>query len=184
MKKTNIHKLCMAAFLTALAVVGSMFSFPFLGAKCSPIQHLVNIIAGVYLGPWWALGAGFCAALIRNITGLGSPLAFPGSMIGAFLCGGVYHWIFKGRSLAVRLPSAYIGELFGTSVLGGMASYPIALFIMGNEKATLFGFVFPFFVSCVVGTVAAAVIVTVMKRTKVLDRFFVEIPEKAGVKTE
>lgn len=160
----------MAAFLTALAVVGSMFSFPFLGAKCSPIQHMVNIIAGVYLGPWWAMGSGFCAALIRNITGLGSPLAFPGSMVGAFLSGAVYHWILKGKPQYIRLPGAYLGELFGTSVLGGMLSYPVALLIMGNEKATLFGFVFPFFVSCSVGTVIAAVLVTALKRVKAIDR--------------
>ena len=44
MKKTNIRKLAMAAVLVAVAVVGSLFSFPFLGAKCSPVQHLVNII--------------------------------------------------------------------------------------------------------------------------------------------
>ena len=56
MKKTNIRKLAMAAVLVAVAVVGSLFSFPFLGAKCSPVQHLVNIIGGVYLGPWYSLG--------------------------------------------------------------------------------------------------------------------------------
>ncbi len=172
MKNTNVRKLCMAAFLTALAVVGSLFSFPFLGAKCSPIQHMVNIIAGVYLGPWWAMGAGFCAALIRNITALGSPLAFPGSMVGAFLSGAMYHWILKGRPQYVRLPCAYLGELFGTSVLGGMLAYPIAFLIMGNEQATLFGFVFPFFVSCVVGTAVAAVLVTALKRVKTLDKLF------------
>jgi len=172
MKNTNVRKLCMAAFLTALAVVGSMFSFPFLGARCSPVQHMVNIIAGVYLGPWWAMGSGFCAALIRNITGLGTPLAFPGSMAGAFLSGAMYHWILKGKPLAVRLISAYLGELFGTSVIGGTLSYPIAFLIMGNEQATLFGFVYPFFVSCVVGTVIAAVLVTALKRVKAIDRIF------------
>ena len=171
----------MAAFLTALAVVGSLFSFPFLGAKCSPIQHMVNIIAGVYLGPWWAMGSGFCAALIRNITSLGSPLAFPGSMIGAFLSGAMYHWILKGKPLAARLISAYLGELFGTSVLGGMLSYPIAFLKMGNEQATLFGFVFPFFVSCVVGTVIAAVLVTALKRVKAIDRL-VGAEEKSSTK--
>lgn len=179
MKKTNIRKLCMAAVLTALAVVGSLFSFPFLGAKCSPVQHFVNIVGGVYLGPWWSMGVGFCAAFIRNITGLGSLLAFPGSMIGAFLSGAMYHWIFKNKSLAVRLPSAYLGELFGTSVLGGMASYPIAYLIMGNDKATLFGFVFPFFVSCVVGTVIAAIVVTALKRIKVIDSFFADEPKRS-----
>lgn len=172
--KTNIKKLCMAAFLTALAVVGSLFSFPFLGAKCSPVQHLVNIVAGVYLGPWWALGSAFCASLIRNIFGLGSLMAFPGSMVGAFLSGAMFHWVFKKKSLAVRLPSAYIGELFGTSVIGGMLSFPIAYLLMNNTAATLFGFVFPFFASSVVGTVIAAILVTGMKRVKALDSFFGE----------
>ena len=169
--KTNIKKLAMAAMLTAVAVVGSMFSFPFLGAKCSPVQHLVNIIGGVYLGPWYSLGMAFCASVIRNITGLGSPLAFPGSMVGAFLSGVMFHWVFKNKTLAVRLPAAYVGELFGTSVIGGMLSFPIAYFVMENTAATLFGFVFPFFASSVVGTVIAAILVTSMKRVKVFDTF-------------
>lgn len=169
--KTNIKKLAMAAMLTAVAVVGSMFSFPFLGAKCSPVQHLVNIIGGVYLGPWYSLGMAFCASIIRNITGLGSPLAFPGSMVGAFLSGAMFHWVFKNKTLAIRLPSAYVGELFGTSVIGGMLSFPIAYFVMENTAATLFGFVFPFFASSVVGTVIAAILVTSMKRVKVFDTF-------------
>lgn len=129
-----------------------------------------------------ALGCAFCASLIRNIFGLGSLMAFPGLMVGAFLAGVMFHWIFKRSSLAFRLPSAYIGELFGTSVLGGMCAYPIAFLIMGNKEATLFGFVFPFFVSCVVGTVIAAVIVTSLKATKVLDKYFFEIENKAGLK--
>ena len=169
--KTNIKKLSMAALLTAVAVVGSMFSFPFLGAKCSPVQHLVNIIGGVYLGPWYSLGMAFCASVIRNITGLGSPMAFPGSMVGAFLSGVMFHWVFKNKTLAVRLPAAYVGELFGTSVIGGMLSFPIAYFVMENTAATLFGFVFPFFASSVVGTVIAAILVTSMKRVKVFDTF-------------
>ena len=111
MKKTNIRKLAMAAVLVAVAVVGSLFSFPFLGAKCSPVQHLVNIIGGVYLGPWYSLGVAFCASLLRNIFGLGSLMAFPGSMVGAFLSGVMFHWIFKGKPLALRLPMAYVGEI-------------------------------------------------------------------------
>lgn len=186
MKNTSLRKLCMAAFLTALAVVGSQFfQFPFLGSKCSPTQHFVNILAGVYLGPWWALGSAFCASLIRNLIGWGSLTAFPGSMIGAFLSGVMFHWVLKGKSLAVRLPFAYIGELFGTSVLGGICAYPIAFLLMGNKQATLFGFIMPFFISCAVGTVIAAVVVTTMKRTRVLDRFFVDDhKKKASVKTE
>lgn len=169
MKNTNVRKLCMAAFLTALAVAGSMFSFPIGVSKCSPIQHMVNIIAGVYLGPWWAMGAGFCAALIRNFTALGSPLAFPGSMVGSFLCGAMYHWVFKKKPLYFKLPAAYLGELVGTSVIGGMLAYPVGALIMGKEAA-LFTYVIPFFISCSVGTVIAAVLVTALKRVKAIDK--------------
>lgn len=83
MKKTNIHKLVFAAVLVALAVVGSLVSFPIGASKCAPVQHLVNIIGAVFLGPAWAVGVGFTAALLRNLLGLGSLLAFPGSMVGA-----------------------------------------------------------------------------------------------------
>lgn len=169
--KTNIRKLAAAALLTAVAVVGSLFSFPFLGAKCSPVQHLVNIIGGVYLGPWYAMGSAFCASLIRLLLGLGSPLAFPGSMVGALLSGAMYHMILKHKGQWVRLIGAYIGELFGTSVIGGMLSFPIAYFVMENTAATLFGFVFPFFVSSVVGTVAASIIVSSMKKARLLEIF-------------
>ena len=135
------------------------------------MQHLVNIIGGVYLGPWYSLGMAFCASLLRNIFGLGSLMAFPGSMVGAFLSGVMYHWVFKGKGLSLRLSMAYLGELFGTSVIGGMLSFPVAYLLMNNTAATLFGFVLPFFASSVVGTVIAAVIVTSLKRVRAIDLF-------------
>ena len=81
MKSKSTRKMTMAGVLVAVAVVGSLFSVPVFGAKCSPVQHMVNVVAGVLLGPGYALGMGFAAALIRNLLGLGSLLAFPGSMI-------------------------------------------------------------------------------------------------------
>lgn len=95
MKKTNIHKLVFAAVLVALAVVGSLVSFPIGASKCAPVQHLVNIIGAVFLGPAWAVGVGFTAALLRKLLGLGSLLAFPGSMVGAFVAGMLYKYIKK-----------------------------------------------------------------------------------------
>ena len=38
------QKLCLAAVLCAVAVVGSLFSFPIAGSKCAPVQHMVNIL--------------------------------------------------------------------------------------------------------------------------------------------
>ena len=87
MKKIQIQKLAFAGVFCAVAVVGSLFSFPVFGSKCSPIQHIINILCAVLLGPGYGLGAAFAASLIRNLTGLGSLMAFPGSMFGALLCG-------------------------------------------------------------------------------------------------
>ena len=66
--------------MAALAVVGSFVSFPVAGSKCAPVQHLVNILCAVFVGPWWGVACAFIASLIRNLLALGSPLAFPGSM--------------------------------------------------------------------------------------------------------
>ena len=112
-QSVNTKKLALTAIFAAVAVVGSMFSFPVFGSKCAPVQHLVNVLCAVFLGPWWGLAAAFIASVIRNMTGLGTLLAFPGSMCGALLSGILYRK-FKA------LPAAWIGEIFGTAVIGGM----------------------------------------------------------------
>ena len=159
----NLKKLAVAAVFTAIAVVGSTFSFPVFGSKCSPVQHLVNVMNAVLLGPWWGLASAFAASVIRNLTGLGSLLAFPGSMCGALLSGLLYKAIKK-------LPAAYAGEIFGTGVIGGMLAYPIASLAMGNANAALFTFVVPFLISTCGGTAIAAVITIALKNSGFLDR--------------
>ena len=84
-------------------------------------------------------------------------------MCGALICGLLYQF-------TRRLPLAYLGELFGTSVIGGILSYPVAVLLMGNSCA-VFAFVLPFFISSFGGTIIAAVLVTALKRTKVLDAY-------------
>ncbi len=92
-KKTT--KLALAGVFTAVAVIGSLISIPVAGSKCAPVQHMVNIFSAVLLGPWWGVAIAFVASLLRNLFGLGSFLAFPGSMIGAFCCGIVYYFSQK-----------------------------------------------------------------------------------------
>lgn len=161
--RTRLEKLTLTALLTAVAVAGSMFSFPVFGSKCAPVQHLVNVLCAVTVGPWWGLGQAFLAALLRNLTGLGSPLAFPGSMCGVLLSGLLYRY---GK----KLPFAYAGEVIGTGIIGGMLSYPVAVLIMGNQSAALFTFVVPFLVSTCGGTILAAVIMLSMAKAGVLAK--------------
>ncbi len=161
----NTKKLALAALFCALAVVGSLFSFPVFGSKCAPVQHLVNILCAVLLGPWYGVGVAFVASLLRNLLGLGSLMAFPGSMIGALLCGIVY---WKTKNLLATL----VGEVFGTAVLGGLCAYPVAIFLMGKSAADIafYAYIVPFLISTAGGAVIAAVILVSLKKAGALSK--------------
>ena len=131
MKSKTTKKLAMAGVFTALAVVGSMLSVPVASSKCAPVQHMINILSAVLLGPGYSVGIAFVASLLRNILGLGSFLAFPGSMVGALCCGLVYKFSKK------VLPTC-VAEAFGTGVLGGIAAYPVAKYAMGLQDIGMF----------------------------------------------
>lgn len=157
--KVSIKKLAVSAMLAAVAVTLSGFSIPVGASKCFPIQHLANVMASVFLGPGYGVAMAFCTSLIRNLMGTGSLLAFPGSMMGAFLGGVLYR-----RS--GKLVLAYAGEVFGTGILGGMLCYPVATLLMGKEAA-VFAYVIPFLMSTLCGTIMAAFLVGVLCRSGV-----------------
>ena len=163
MKNVNIKKLAVAGVFCAVAVVGSMFSFPVFGSKCAPVQHMVNILCAVLLGPGYGLGAAFAASLIRNLLGLGSLLAFPGSMFGALLCGLIY-------KKTKNIPATLAGEVFGTAVLGGLCAYPIAILFMGKSAAELafYVYIIPFLISTAAGALISAVLIFCLKKSGVL----------------
>ena len=152
-------KLTLAAVLTAAAVVGSVLSFPMLGSRCAPVQHMVNVFCAVLLGWRYGVGAAFTASLLRNLFGLGSLLAFPGSMFGAFFSGVVY-----ARTKNILL--TVLAEAFGTGIIGGLAAYPIAIFFMGKEagSAAFYVYVIPFLISTTCGAILAGLVV---KRFKI-----------------
>ena len=108
MKNVNVRKLALAGILVAVGIVCSPLSIPVGASRCAPVQHFINILGGVFLGPWYSLGMAFITSLLRNLMGTGTLLAFPGSMCGALICGLLYQY-------TRRLPLAYLGELFGTS---------------------------------------------------------------------
>ena len=166
MKNTNIQKLSIAGILCALAVVGSLFSFPVLGSKCAPIQHMVNIVCAVLLGPWYGVAVAFAASLLRNVLGLGSLMAFPGSMFGALLCGLVYD---KSKNIIPTL----LAEVFGTAVLGGLCAYPIAIFIMGKSSADIafYAYIIPFLISTAAGAIMSGVLLYALMGMGALTQF-------------
>ena len=163
MKRTEIRKLAVAGLMIAVAVVGSLFSFPVLGSKCAPVQHMVNILCAVLLGPWWGLGVAFAASLIRNLTGLGTLMAFPGSMFGALLCG-------LACSKTRSIPLTLVAEVFGTAVLGGLCAYPVAVLLMGKDASSVafYAYIIPFLISTAGGAILSGVILYSLKAAGVL----------------
>ena len=152
-------KLTLAAVLTAIAVVGSLLSFPVLGSRCAPVQHMVNVFCAVLLGWRYGLGAAFTASLLRNLLGLGSVLAFPGSMFGAFLSGIVY-------ARTKNILATICAEAFGTGILGGLAAYPIAILFMGKTAGDVafYVYVVPFLISTICGAILAGLVVKRFKK--------------------
>lgn len=161
--RNTTQKLALAGVFVAVAVAGSLLSFPIAGSKCAPVQHMVNVLAAVLLGPGWGIGMAFCASLIRNLLGLGSLMAFPGSMVGALCCGLIYA---KTRNLLATC----IAEAAGTGFLGGLCAYPVAKLLMGIEPAGAFAYVVPFLISTVAGSVLAFVLLGILEKSGVLGQ--------------
>ena len=162
MKNRSVQKLAIAGAFCALAVVGSMFlTFPVFGSKCAPVQHMVNVLCAVFLGPWYGVGVAFAASLLRNLMGTGSLLAFPGSMCGALLCGLAY-WKTK------NLPATLIAEVLGTGVLGGLAAYPVAKQLMGLTPETYTVYIIPFLISTAAGSILAGALVYALQKSGAL----------------
>ena len=106
--------------------------------SCGSLRHAVGV------------SAAFTTSVIRNIISSGSLLAFPGSMIGAFLSGYLYNRTKK-------LWAAVLGEFAGTSLIGGLVSYPLAALFMGSSKGAFF-YISLFSVSCGAGCLIAFIV--------------------------
>ncbi|MCI1958903.1 MAG: energy coupling factor transporter S component ThiW [Clostridia bacterium] len=144
-------KLTISAMFVAIGVVaGNVIYIPVGASKCFPVQHTINVLSAVLLGPSYAVLNAFCISLLRNILQTGSLLAFPGSMIGAFIAGIVFKRT-KNKYLCA------LGEVFGTGILGGLVAFPIALLVMG-KKTGAFVYIIPFLLSTVGGSIIALII--------------------------
>lgn len=142
MRKTQ--KLTLSAMLIAIGTLTSHAFFIPLGViKVFPIQHFINILSAVMLGPYYAVAQALSVSILRNIMGTGSIFAFPGSIVGAFLAA----ILFKKSG---KLLFAFAGEVFGTGIIGALLCYPISVLFLGKE-ATLFGLIPAFIVSSFVG---------------------------------
>ena len=117
-----IHKLTLAALLVAIGTLSAhLIYIPAGASKCFPVQHAINVLCAVILGPKEAVSVAFVISCLRNMAGTGSLLAFPGSMIGAFLAGLAYRrWHNTG--------AAMLGEIWHFRRFGSVG------YCLGNIK--------------------------------------------------
>ncbi len=126
-------------------------------AKIFPVQHFLNVVSAVLLGPAYAVLQALLTSIIRNMMGTGSIFAFPGSIIGAFLASILF---LKTK----KMIWAFSGELVGTGIIGAIVSYPIAVLFLGSEAA-LFGFVPSFLVSSLAGALLGYILLKALVKT-------------------
>lgn len=156
-------KLTFSALLVTIGTIAAnLIYIPVGAAKCFPVQHTINVLSAVLLGPWYGVANAFLISLLRNMLGTGSLMAFPGSMVGAFIAGIMY--LKFGKKLF-----AVAGEILGTGILGGLLAFPIAKFVMGNDVAAFY-FIIPFLISTVGGSIIGYIILGVMERSHVMNR--------------
>ncbi|MBP1916675.1 energy coupling factor transporter S component ThiW [Lederbergia galactosidilyticus] len=159
----NTRKMIVMTMFVAIAVAGSIFiSFPTGIARAYPIQHAVNVVAAVTLGPAGAAIVAFLTALIRILTGTGSLLAFPGGIIGACLAGLLYKKFGK-------IWLAGMGELVGTGLIASLLAVPYAKILMGTTTTAFFFFP-SFFISSGSGMLIGIILAARLQRNGVIKR--------------
>lgn len=178
-KSVYVKKLALLAVFSALGVAIAPFAkFEFFGTKANPTQHMINVILGVLLGPFWTAIAAIFIGTVRNMLGIGTLYAFPGGIPGGMVVGIVY-WLLKRFKVGERkrLMSAF-AEPIGTLLIGA----PLALFLIASwigpqdlvnltaEKGALFAFLIfgaGWALSCVSGIIMGFIILVILYKARI-----------------
>ena len=160
--KTDTRSVAYAVVLVAIGVALAPFtSFPIGIAKINPTQHFVNVLGAVLLGPWWAVIIAAIIGIIRNVMGVGSLLAFPGGMIGAFLAGFFY---MRWRKLLLGAA----GEVIGTGFIAPVVSALFVAPVLMGKAIPLFVLIPPFLGSTIAGAVLGVLAINLLKRADIV----------------
>ena len=158
--KTNVKKMAILAMMVALGVILS----PILRVPgMAPMQHFINVLVAVLLGPWYALACAILISILRMWLMGVNLLAVTGSVFGAVLSGLLYR--ATGKQIA-----AVIGEIIGTGIIGAMASYPVMAFFYHMEGVVLFTYVPSFVAGTVIGGFTAYFFLKALAKNGLLAR--------------
>lgn len=159
-EKITVKKMVLLGVLIAMGVVISPF-LRILGF--CPMQHFINVIMAVLLGPWYGLFGATAIGIIRMAVMGIPPLALTGAVIGAFLSGVLYR-VFHKHIAAVA------GEIIGTGILGSMVSFPIMKYLWNTEGLALFYYTPSFVIATILGGGLAWLFLNALQKTGQLEK--------------
>ena len=162
-KKTT--KLALAGVFTAVAVIGSLISIPVAGSKCAPVQHMVNVLCAVLLGPWYGGAAAGIGSMLTDLL-YGYGYYAPGTFVIKGLDALVAALIFKamGRTSAAAIVSGVVGEII---MVVGYFGYAGLLLGKGiGAAASIPGNL----VQAAMGLVIGFVLLKVMQKTRIAEK--------------
>lgn len=165
MKRKKItKKLILTAMFACLAFVLNTFVyFP----AMAPFQHFVDVLAAVFLGPWYGCASAFICGTMRMMSGR-TIQAITGAIFGPILGGLIYK---KTKNIYL----VFVGEVVGTGICGALVSYPLMRLFYGLEVHKWYYYV-PFYTpSAIVGAAMGVAVLLILKRSGVLSRMLKEL---------
>ena len=163
MSRLNNQKISLATVLIAMGVVHAPFLwFYVFGSKAFPGQHMVNAIAGVLLGPFWAAFIAFCIGVVRMALCIGTIFSLPGGIPGGVVVG-LFAWILN-RTIGKHQEIAALTEPIGTIFIGAT----IAVYFVAPQQGLKWSLI-PIWIgwsfSTIPGAIAGFLILETLKLT-------------------
>lgn len=120
---SKVRKITYLAVMVALDVVlSSILRIE----GMAPMSSVINILAGVLMGPLYATIMAICCGIIRMMMMGIPPLALTGAVFGALLAGLGARWTHS-------IYGSIIGEIIGTGIVGSLLSYPVMVLFTGTK---------------------------------------------------
>jgi energy coupling factor transporter S component ThiW len=154
-----LRRLVLAGMFAALGTLLGPLSIPFWPTRIAPLQHTINAIAGIWVGPWYAAAAALTTAFLRHSLGWGTIFAYPGSPFGALAVGFAYRFL--------RTDAAALFEPIGTGPVGATLAALFFQPLVGSHHA-LWWFQVLFLSSSIPGAILGYALVRLLRRVPAL----------------
>lgn len=141
-----------ALFSSISFVLSTFIFFP----NMAPFQHMINVIAAMFLSPFYAFLQALLTGIMRMMTGR-SINSIIGAIFGALLSSVFYHRTNK-------VTYAIIGEVLGTGFISAYVAYLVMKYFFNTDIAHFYYFI-PFFLpSSLMGSLLGAIIGSKLKK--------------------